>query len=48
MGGEENVCGLATAVSLEPCPPSTCLEIIPVERVVLMTIRGESDNTAWR
>jgi len=48
MGGEENVCGLATAVSLEIIPSSTCLKIIPVERIVLMTVRGESDDATWR
>jgi len=48
MGREEDVSGLAAAVSLECCPTSTHLKIIEVQSVILMTLRGDGNNTAWR
>jgi len=48
VSGEENVSGLAAAVSLNRRPSSARLKIIPVDRVILITVRGEGNDAAWR
>ena len=48
MSGEENIGCLAAAVSLERRPASSCLKIVPVDGVILVSFRGDVGDATWR
>jgi len=48
LSGEENIGCLAAAVSLERRPASSCLKIVPVDGVILVSFRGDDNDATWR